>query len=88
MAATKLEHEFLINVDGHYCPVVRGNTPIIRSLTFKSNWQTFGPYGVEEVSPFTFSIDGGNVVGFKGQSDWYLDAIAFTLYCAQSKSLL
>ncbi|RDX61002.1 Jacalin-related lectin 19, partial [Mucuna pruriens] len=79
--------EFLMSVSGHYCPVVRGGTPVIRSLTFKSNRKTFGPYGVEEGTPFTFSIDGCYVVGFKGRSDWYLDAIAFTLSTTQSKSL-
>jgi len=75
-------------VSGHYYPVVRGGTPVIRSLTFKSNQRTFGPYGVEEGTPFTFSIDGGQVVGFKGRGDWYLDSIAFTLSSAPSKSLL
>ncbi|KAH1145108.1 hypothetical protein AAZX31_15G021800 [Glycine max] len=80
--------EFLVSVSGHYCPVVRGGTPVILSLTFKSNRKTFGPYGVEEGTPFTFSIDGGCVVGFKGRSDWYLDAIAFTLCNTRSKSLL
>lgn len=80
--------EFLISVSGYYCPVVRGGTPVIRSLTFKSNHRTFGPYGVEEGTPFTFSIDGGQVVGFKGRGDWYLDALAFTLSSVRPKSLL
>lgn len=66
-------------MSGHYCPVVYGGTLVIRSLTFKSNRRTFGPYGIEEGTPFTFSIDGGQVVGFKGRCDWYLDSIAFIL---------
>lgn len=89
-AEIKLQYpdEFLISVSGYYCPVVRGGTPVIRSLTFKSNRRTFGPYGVEEGTPFTFSIDGGQVVGFKGRGDWYLDALAFTLSSVPPKSLL
>jgi hypothetical protein len=79
--------EYLISVSGYYYPVVRGGSPVIRSLAFKSNRRTFGPYGVEEGTPFTFSIDGGQVVGFKGRGDWYLDSIAFTLSNAPSKSL-
>ncbi|KAK7325138.1 hypothetical protein VNO77_29240 [Canavalia gladiata] len=88
-AEIKLEcpDEFLISVSGHYCPVFRGGTPVIRSLTFKSNRRTFGPYGVQEGTPFTFSIEGGCVVGFKGRSDWHLDAIAFTLSSTRPKSL-
>ncbi|KAL3618260.1 Jacalin-related lectin 19 [Castilleja foliolosa] len=69
--------EFLIAVTGHYCPVVRGGSPVIRSLTFKSNRRTFGPYGVEEGSPFSFPMEGGQIVGFKGKCGWYLDAIGF-----------
>lgn len=79
--------EFLVSVSGYYCPVVRGGSPVIRSLSLKSNRRTFGPYGIEEGTPFTFSIDGGYVVGFKGRSDWYLDALAFTLSNTRSKSL-
>ncbi|XP_058759158.1 jacalin-related lectin 19-like isoform X3 [Vicia villosa] len=80
--------EYLISVSGYYFPVARGGTPVIRSMTFKTNRRTFGPYGAEEGSPFTFSIDGGQVVGFKGRGDWYLDSIAFTLSSAPSTSLL
>ncbi|XP_045804803.1 jacalin-related lectin 19 isoform X1 [Trifolium pratense] len=89
-AEIKLQYpdEYLISVSGYYYPVVRGGSPVIRSLTFKSNRRIFGPYGVEEGTPFTFSIDGGQVVGFKGRGDWYLDSIAFTLSNAPSKSLL
>ncbi|XP_027343430.1 uncharacterized protein LOC113856003 [Abrus precatorius] len=89
-AEIKLQYpdEMLISVSGHYSPVTRGGTPVIRSLTLKSNRRSFGPYGVEEGTPFTFSIEGGCVVGFKGRSDWYLDAIAFTVCSARPKSLL
>lgn len=60
---------------------------MIRSLTFKSNRRTFGPYGVEEGTPFTFSMDGGLVVGFKGRGGWYLDAIGFHLSKEQTNSI-
>ncbi|KAL5757636.1 hypothetical protein ACOSP7_020247 [Xanthoceras sorbifolium] len=79
--------EFLVSVSGYYCPVVYGGSPVVRSLTFKSNKRTFGPYGVEEGIPFTFSMDGGLVVGFKGRSGWYLDAIGFHLSKKQSTKL-
>ncbi|KAK2654371.1 hypothetical protein Ddye_014227 [Dipteronia dyeriana] len=88
-AEIKLQYpeEFLISVSGHYCPVVHGGSPVVRSLTFKSNKRTFGPFGVEEGTPFTFSMDGGLVVGFKGRSGWYLDAIGFHLSKKQSTML-
>ncbi|KAL5755811.1 hypothetical protein ACOSQ2_020557 [Xanthoceras sorbifolium] len=79
--------EFLVSVSGYYSPVVYGGSPVVRSLTFKSNKRTFGPYGVEEGIPFTFSMDGGLVVGFKGRSGWYLDAIGFHLSKKQSTKL-
>ncbi|XP_052181440.1 jacalin-related lectin 19 [Diospyros lotus] len=71
--------EFLTSVSGHYCPVVYGGSPVIRSLVFKSNQKTYGPFGVEEGVPFSFSTEGGVVTGFRGRSGWYLDAIGFSL---------
>ncbi|PON75634.1 Jacalin-like lectin domain containing protein [Trema orientale] len=71
--------EYLVSVSGHYSPVVYGGSPVLRSLTFKSNKRTFGPYGAEEGTPFTFPMDGGLIVGFRGRSGWYLDAIGFRL---------
>ncbi|PSR96896.1 Jacalin-related lectin like, partial [Actinidia chinensis var. chinensis] len=79
--------EFLTSVSGHYCPVVHGGTPVIRSLTFMSNRRTFGPYGVEEGTPFSFSTDGALIVGFKGRSGWYLDAVGFHLSHVQTTKL-
>ncbi|KDP40814.1 hypothetical protein JCGZ_24813 [Jatropha curcas] len=80
--------EFLVSASGHYCPVVYGGSPVIRSLTLKSNRRTFGPYGVEEGTPFTLSMDGGSIVGFMGRSGWYLDSIGFHLSRSQSTKLL
>ncbi|XP_010924946.1 jacalin-related lectin 19 isoform X2 [Elaeis guineensis] len=71
--------EFLTCVSGHYSPVVHGGSPVIRSLTFKSNQRAFGPFGVEEGTPFTFPMDGGMIVGFSGRGGWYLDAIGLCL---------
>ncbi|XP_028756258.1 jacalin-related lectin 19-like [Neltuma alba] len=81
-------HEFLIGVSGHYCPAWLNGTPVIRSLVFKSNITTYGPYGVEEGTPFDFTMEGCKIVGFKGRSGWYLDSIGFTLSPKQSKTLL
>ena len=74
-------------MSGHYCPVVFGGSPVIRSLTLKSNRRKFGPYGVEEGTPFSFSTDGGLIVGFKGRSGWYLDSLGFRLSRVQTTNL-
>ncbi|KAI3727295.1 hypothetical protein L1987_67108 [Smallanthus sonchifolius] len=71
--------EILISVSGHYCPVVYGGSPVIRSLTFKSNKRTFGPFGVEEGTPFNFLTNGGQIVGIIGRSGWFLDSLGFCL---------
>ncbi|XP_058192576.1 jacalin-related lectin 19 [Rhododendron vialii] len=88
-ADIKLQYpeEFLTSVSGHYCPVVHGGSPVIRSITFKSNRRTFGPYGVEEGTPFSFSADGAQIMGFKGRSGWYLDAVGFHLSKVQTTKL-
>lgn len=77
----------MVNVSGYYCPVVYGGSPVIRSLTFKSNKRVFGPFGVEEGTPFTFSMDGGRLVGFNGRSGWYLDSLGFHVSRVQPKNL-
>ncbi|KAG4124874.1 hypothetical protein ERO13_D10G064300v2 [Gossypium hirsutum] len=83
----KFPEEFLISVTGYYCPVVYDGSPVIRSLTFKSNRRTFGPYGVEEGTPFAFSVEGARVAGFNGRSGWYVDSIGFRLCRVQSPKL-
>lgn len=60
---------------------------MIRSLTFKSNQRTFGPYGVEEGTPFTFSVEGGRIAGVSGRCGWYLDSIGFRLSRVTSPKL-
>lgn len=57
---------------------------MIRSLTFNSNKRKFGPFGVEVGTPFSMPMEGGQIVGFKGTSGWYLDAIGF--YIAKLKT--
>ncbi|KAK7830998.1 jacalin-related lectin 19, partial [Quercus suber] len=79
--------EFLVTVSGHYCPVVHGGSPVIRSLTFRSNKRTFGPFGIKEGTTFSFSMDGGLIMGFNGRSGWHLDAIGFRLSRVQTTKL-
>ncbi|GJY00461.1 F-box/FBD/LRR-repeat protein isoform X1 [Tanacetum coccineum] len=71
--------EVLISVSGHYGPVVYGGGPVIRSLTFKSNRRTYGPFGVEEGTPFNFMTNGGHIVGFYGRGGWFIDSLGFVL---------
>ncbi|KAA8540313.1 hypothetical protein F0562_024124 [Nyssa sinensis] len=89
IAEIKLQYpdEFFTSVSGHYCPVVYTGSPVIRSLTFQSNRRTFGPFGVEEGTPFSFSMEGCRVVGFYGRSGWFLDAIGFRLSNGQTTKL-
>ncbi|CAK7356810.1 unnamed protein product [Dovyalis caffra] len=89
-AEIKLQYpeEYLTSMNGHYCRVVYGGSPVIRSLTFISNKRTFGPFGVEDGTPFTLTMDGASIVGFKGRSGWYLDAIGFRLSRIQSTKIL
>ncbi|TQD78428.1 hypothetical protein C1H46_036017 [Malus baccata] len=78
-AEIKLEYpdEYIVSVTGHYGTMVYGGTPIIRSLKFQSNRRTFGPFGMDEGTPFTYTLDGGKIVGLKGRNGWYIDAIGF-----------
>lgn len=76
--------EFLTGVSGHYSPVVHGGSNVIRSLTFKTNRRSVGPFGVEEGTPFSLPMEGGQIVGFKGKAGWYVDAIGFYISKARA----
>ncbi|KAH7567215.1 hypothetical protein JRO89_XS07G0032900 [Xanthoceras sorbifolium] len=82
-----LDHpnEFLTSIHGHYGAISGWGEPIVRSLTFVSNTKTYGPYGVEQGTHFSFPVNGGKIVGFHGRCGWYLDAIGIYLKPLQEK---
>ncbi|KAL6134577.1 hypothetical protein ACLB2K_066808 [Fragaria x ananassa] len=91
-AEIKLEYpnEFIVSVNGHYGGVtwIVGAPVVLRSLRFESNRRTFGPFGVQVGTPFTFRVkDGDQIVGLKGRNGWYLDAIGFHTARAPERGL-
>ncbi|XP_041000810.1 jacalin-related lectin 19-like isoform X3 [Juglans microcarpa x Juglans regia] len=89
-AEIKLQYpeEFLVRVSGHYSEF--NGSQVIRSLSFESNRRNFGPFGVEEGTPFTSSILGGSIVGFYGRSGRYIDSIGFWVssWVLEARSLM
>ena len=83
MHLTELQfsEEYLVSVSGYFAPLswLATKTSVIRSLTFKTNKRTFGPYGQEEGTPFNVPIEKGLIIGFIGRSGELLDAIGFHL---------
>lgn len=71
--------EFLTSVHGHYGATNDRGSVFVRSLTFQSNRKTYGPFGVEQGTYFSFPMTGGKIVGFHGRCGWYLDAIGIYL---------
>jgi len=71
--------EFLTSVHGYYGSLDGWGPVFVRSLTFRSNKKTYGPFGVEQGTYFSFPMSGGEIVGFHGKSGWYLDAIGIYL---------
>ncbi|XP_052201300.1 jacalin-related lectin 3 isoform X2 [Diospyros lotus] len=67
--------EYLTSIHG-YCGSINEWGPVfVRSLTFRSNRKTYGPYGIEHGTYFSFPMIGGKIVGFHGRCGWYIDAI-------------
>lgn len=71
--------EFITSVQGYYGSVQERGPICIRSLTFHTNTTTYGPFGIEQGTYFTFPKVNGKIVGFLGKSGWYLDAIGVYL---------
>ncbi|XP_062027217.1 jacalin-related lectin 19-like [Rosa rugosa] len=68
--------EFLTSIHGYYGKISEWGTVSVRSLTFKSNKRSYGPFGIEQGNYFSLPVTTGNkIVGFHGRSGWYLDAI-------------
>lgn len=67
--------EFLTSIHGHYGCLNEWGPVFVRSLSFESNRKTYGPFGTEQGTYFSFPMAGGKIVGFHGKSGWYLDAI-------------
>lgn len=69
--------EYLVSIHGYYSDIHKWGlaATVIRSLTLETNKKTYGPFGVEDGSKFSFPTVGLKVVGIHGRSGWYLDAI-------------
>ncbi|KAJ0026058.1 hypothetical protein Pint_09030 [Pistacia integerrima] len=78
--------EFLTAVHGHYGTVNDWGAVCVRSLTFQSNKKTYGPFGIEQGTYFSFPMTGGKIVGFHGRSGWNLDAIGVYLKPLHNKN--
>ncbi|EYU36743.1 hypothetical protein MIMGU_mgv1a007927mg [Erythranthe guttata] len=70
-------NEFLTSVHGHYGNLYELGPVFVRSLTFDSNKRTYGPFGVEKGTYFTFPKMHGKIVGFLGKYGWYLNSLGF-----------
>lgn len=68
-------NEFLTSIHGYYGRTHEWGPVLIRSLTFKSNKKTYGPFGNEEGTSFSIPMSGGKIVGFYGKCGWFLDSI-------------
>ncbi|CAH2062620.1 unnamed protein product, partial [Thlaspi arvense] len=68
-------NEYLTSIQGHYSSLNERGPVSIRSLSFTSNKKTYGPYGIEQGTCFSFPKIGGRIVGFHGKCGWYLDAL-------------
>ncbi|XVF82064.1 hypothetical protein PTKIN_Ptkin16aG0013500 [Pterospermum kingtungense] len=67
------QSEHLTSITGTY-----GNyngLVVIRSLSFKTNLTTYGPFGTVTGTSFSIPIEGSVVIGFHGRAGYYLDAI-------------
>jgi hypothetical protein len=75
--------EYLQQIEGSYGAVRFRNsqhyTLTITSITFKSNFRAYGPYG--KPGKYTFKSESGKIVGFWGTDGDRLDTIGvFTVH--------
>ncbi|XP_038898646.1 mannose/glucose-specific lectin-like [Benincasa hispida] len=73
--------EHFVSVQGYYSDIHKWgiDATVIRSLTLKTNKRTYGPFGIEDGTKFSFPFQGLKLVGFHGRSGVYLDAIGLSV---------
>ena len=82
--------EHFISVQGYYSDIQKWgiDATVIRSLTLETNKRTYGPFGIEDGTKFSFPFQGLKLVGFHGRSGVYLDAIGLYLRPTQMQAYL
>lgn len=68
--------EYLVSVHGYYSSLRDWSiaATVIRSLTLETNKRSYGPFGDEDGTKFSFPV-GKNFSGLHGRSGSFLDAI-------------
>lgn len=67
-------NECVRSISGHTGPFE--DYTCIRSLTLRTNKRSFGPFGIEEGTPFSIEANNSKLVGFFGCSSIYLHSIS------------
>ncbi|KAK0595901.1 hypothetical protein LWI29_010943 [Acer saccharum] len=69
-------NEYLVGMVGFYGPIEEnGGFEAVRSISFYTNKEKYGPFGTEIGTGFGSPTFNGKIVGFHGRSGAYLDAI-------------
>ena len=63
-----------------------GTNPVIcvKSLTFRTNRKTYGPYGNSTARDTQFKSDTGRILGFYGKSGWAIDSLGVFMAASES----
>lgn len=91
--AFKSPSEFLMQIEGRFGITSEmvyesndGTNPItcLKSLTFRTNCETYGPYGNSSESDREFKSDTGRILGFYGKSGLVIDALGVFMAVGES----
>ncbi|MFS7911633.1 putative jacalin-like lectin domain-containing protein [Helianthus anomalus] len=65
--------EYLVSISGTFGSF--NGSDVVKSLCFKTNVTSYGPYGTNSGTAFSYDGKGGMVLGFHGRAHSYLSAI-------------
>ncbi len=90
----KSPSEFLMQIEGWFgisSEVITrssdgGTNPVtcVKSLTFRTNRKTYGPYGNSGAHDTQFKSDTGKILGFYGRSGMVIDALGVFMAVGES----
>ncbi|KAF5817894.1 putative jacalin-like lectin domain-containing protein [Helianthus annuus] len=70
--------EYLVSISGTFGSFDEYDD-VVKSLCFKTNVTSYGPYGTNSGTAFSYDSKGGMILGFHGRAHQYLTAIAFIM---------
>ncbi|XP_057539349.1 jacalin-related lectin 3-like isoform X3 [Amaranthus tricolor] len=68
-------YEVLTHIEGYYSSTILRGPTIIKSITFRTNRSSYGPFGDQQGISFTSGTVDGAIIGFHGRNGYFVHSL-------------